>query len=124
MPAESPEARAARITAELRAATAEAAGVLKDLTAARHEAVKVTASLATDAITNTIESLLGPRLERIGLRIDELDAQIVARFNESMIALQAHIEHLIKTNGTLIIDSYKTTREQMMSEGRWPLDLS
>jgi hypothetical protein len=113
-----------RIARELREAAAEAAGVLKDLIAARDNAVRVTANLATDMVTNQVESILGPKLQRIGVRMDELDAGIAGEFNRSMTDLQDMLQRLIKDQSTVVITSYTTTREQMQREGLFPPDLT
>lgn len=51
---ESPEARAERITAELREATREAAGILKDLAAAMREARAQADGYAHDVVESTL----------------------------------------------------------------------
>lgn len=121
---EDPSARAERLIHELREATAEAAGVLKDLIAAKDAVIKVTATLTADVVANEVQLTLAPLLERIGARMEALDASIVAEFNKDMEDLRAVMRQMIEQQGTIVITSYSTTREKMEEDGTWPVDLT
>lgn len=84
MSKESPEARAERILAELRAATAEAAGVLKDLNTARTAARKQVDEYLHAEVEKALNGYVA-QVEEHGLRIVKLASAEVNRVSKNAV---------------------------------------
>lgn len=85
MTREDPQARAERITAELRAATAEAAGVLKDLTAVIKSAIDMVDKYAAHEVSRVMNAHLR-RAQEIS---DQWHAKMKADGIEAMAKMNA-----------------------------------
>lgn len=84
MSRETPEARAARILAELRAATVEAAGVLKDLQAAARKARGQVDEYLHSEVENTLNGYVR-QVEEHGLRVLKLASAEVNRVSQNAV---------------------------------------
>ncbi len=95
MPAEGTEARAVRITTELRAATSEAAGLLKDMRAMIREMRTVLPEEAHAAVA----CQLGPTLDAFSVHLTQTvlraETEIKDRFNETSEGLEALLQDLV-----------------------------
>lgn len=89
MKKEFPEDRGIRIAAELRAATSEAAGVLKDLRAAISEVRELLPAAAAGAVAAQLLPVLETWDTTLTQAIHASEVEIANRFNETGAALEA-----------------------------------
>ncbi|HEX3513854.1 MAG TPA: hypothetical protein VHT26_07635 [Trebonia sp.] len=89
MTKESPEARAERILTELRAATAEAAGVLKDLT----KAVKSAHAEVEEYLADEVQSALSEYHQSLRVDVGRITAGHEAKVTQRVIDFAALIEN-------------------------------
>jgi hypothetical protein len=88
---ESPEERAERILAELRAATSEAAGVLKDLQAAARTA----RAQIDEYLPREVERVVNAYIEQVQQQLDAWHAAMIADVQASMDRAAARADRAI-----------------------------
>lgn len=95
MSREDPLARAERITAELRVATAEAAGVLKDL----HAVIKAARTMADQYAAHEVSRVMNEHLRRCQSLADTWYADMVQDHNTTMDKLTDAQQNLLDRLG-------------------------
>ena len=115
---ESPEARAGRLIAELRAATSEAAGMLKDLRAALTQARTIVPTLVSTHLLNQVVPVLQAFDEQLTETLHATDLEIRDRFNNTSNELEAVLNDLVKTGniyklGMPIVEGSENVRKMI-----------
>lgn len=94
---ESPEARAERLTAELRAATSEAAGMLKDAKAMIKQVREMLPAEVDTMMVERIQPVMGDHVGVITQIIQAVETEMVARFNRTQKQLSDLMHAFLET---------------------------